>query len=221
MLSIGQPTSEKSKSSMKSSIKPWVVQTKTVVCIKATKAKHRIHETEIIIHDKDSDLSNVFRAIAFQSAEGGKIWIGPKMDFYIEMDSKIIGGVMMKGGFINWSEGFPLQDAKGNLDSEIHEFEKRFYNSRTFRAQMASGSPAITNVRDALDDFFLTRRTASQPVMANITSAKIENTSIKIELENPLSKGKASIWVDLKTWKIIKAIQNGKRIKLNNGERVN
>jgi HEAT repeat protein len=129
----------------------------------------------------------------------GKIWMGWDMDFYVETDTGIIGGILAPYGTVYWHDDL-ARPMDGDLDDVISRFMQRVDNGK-----IKGESNRETSLSGASNYFFEIPGTA-QGVMPKFLGLTVEGKEVQLDLENPQTGRKASFWIDLGTWKVIKAI---------------
>jgi len=182
----------------------WQVRTNDVLGIaKQLEIREAVYRFQI-----KPDYAEDITVIAFKPPRSLHGWIGLRMDFYIDTKTKIIGG-SVSGGIVRWCESRDVQFK--NIGATIDRFEK---NVDSKLMQSCKGIPA-TDLRGVLRRSFLTRHgTTTDAVGANlnIKSVAKEEGKVRLDLEHPFTKKKASVWIDLKTMKAVKAVQDGEQV---------
>lgn len=145
--------------------------------------------------------------VALRNPHSGNIYVGPEMSFYIETDSQIVGGCI-RPGIVIWCDGLVFKQK--DLPSAISVFDKEVDGSTLARSCPGHDS----DLRKVLRRRFFTRRgdTDSESIQATIKSVVTKNGKVQIDLENPVTHSTASVWIDTKTWKPTKAIEDGKQV---------
>ncbi|MDB6023901.1 MAG: domain containing protein [Verrucomicrobiales bacterium] len=134
--------------------------------------------------------------VAFKAPASGKIWIGWEMDFYVETDSTIIGGMLNPWGSVQWHEDLaePLQR---DLDGAIEQFEQRVNESK-----IKGESRQKTDLRNATTSGFFYMQGTGQEVMPKFLEVQVSGEKMQLSLENPETGGTAIFWIDIKTRKV-------------------
>ncbi len=136
--------------------------------------------------------------VVFKAPRSGKVWAGREMDFYVETDSTIIGGMLTPWGRINWHDDVadPLQ---GDVDSLIERFEQRVNDSK-----IKGESRHESDLRSAAKPGFFYVSGSGQEVMPKFLGVQVSGEEMRLDLENPETGGTASFWIDIKTRKVLK-----------------
>ena len=145
--------------------------------------------------------------VAFRNPQSGNVWVGNEMDFYTETSSQIVGG-MMTPGTVMWCEGFVTNQK--DLESAISVFDKQVDGPT-----LAVGCKGYSSdLRNVLRRRFFTRRGDfdSESIRAVVKAVETKNGKVRIDLENPITHSSASVWIETKTWKPIKAIEDGRQV---------
>ncbi|HEY5232827.1 MAG TPA: HEAT repeat domain-containing protein [Verrucomicrobiae bacterium] len=142
--------------------------------------------------------------IAFKAPQSGKIWIGWDMDFYVETDSTIIGGMLPPWGEVYWHEDL-AEPAEENLDAAIQQFEQRVNASK-----IKGESRQQTDIRNPAKPAFFSMPGTGQEVMPKFLGVQVNGATMELDLENPETGGIGNFWIDVKTRKILKMIEKDK-----------
>jgi len=152
---------------------------------------------------------------AFVIPETGKIWMGPEQEYYIETDSGIVGFHMRLGGTIFWCKSLAKEPARTvKTQSEKNDpskgFERTVSGFSLFDAQIGADREARrerkTNLNQIISHWFFSEGVASsQSGLARILRAELSGGLLKLDLANPTGEYKASVWIDVKSRKAIKA----------------
>ncbi|WP_160164609.1 sister chromatid cohesion protein PDS5 [Pedosphaera parvula] len=138
--------------------------------------------------------------VAFKAPKSGEVWVGWDMDFYVETDSEILGAMLTPWGDVQWHTNLNSQPSEADLAAAIDQFQKKVSHSK-----LKGESEESTIFRDAVPHDFLWLLGTGQNVMPKFLDATVNRGSIRLDLENPESGQKASIWIDAKTRKLLKA----------------
>jgi HEAT repeat protein len=139
--------------------------------------------------------------IAFKVPQSGKIWIGWDMDFYVETDSTIIGGMLPPWGGVYWHEDL-AEPTEGDLDAAIQEFEQRVNASK-----IKGESHQQTDIRNPAKPAFFSMPGTGQEVMPKFLGVQVNGDTMELDLENPETGGIGNFWIDVKTRKVLKIIE--------------
>jgi hypothetical protein len=207
LLAEAQPQKEDNGMKLNKTLKEkWMPATNIVAGISDSPAKVKVRKAVYSVHfsNKDAD----FPAIAFEDPGTGKIWFGRENDFYVTTTLGIIGGTLDRGGAVIWDRGFITPKSGENLDDVVARFEKEASGSVFLDAAEPIPRSDLSN---ALERGFFTRGPAdSGTVQCKITSAETEKGKVHLELENPATHRRASVWIDQKTLKPTKGIVQNK-----------
>jgi len=183
---VAAPPSPRFPKTLKSK---WTLQTNAIVEIPISpsdlKLKKAIYKAQYL-PTNSMDIA----VVAFRNPHSGRVWVGHEMEFYTETDSKIVGG-FLKSGVVRWCDG--LVSKQNDLESAIGVFDKEVDGSALARS--CTG-------RD-LD---------SETIQSKVKSVATKNEQVQIDMENPVTHSTASVWIETKTWKPIKAIEDGQQI---------
>jgi len=142
--------------------------------------------------------------IAFKVPQSGKIWIGWEMDFYVETDSTIIGGMLSPWGEVYWHEDL-AEPAEGDLDTAIQQFEQRVNASK-----IKGESHQQTDIRNPANPTFLSMPGTGQEVMPKFLVVQVNGDTMELDLENPETGGIGNFWIDVKTRRVLKVVEKDK-----------
>ncbi len=166
---------------------------------------------------------------------GSGIDIGQK--FYLETETGIICGTVLfwgpivlgaprrdingvivgseVGGRLNWDRSFVPRVKRGeNVDAAIEQFNKTIDLKSVGRMPEESFTPLGDNLRrveNGLDPWlFQDEGHGSQFKVTTVEAIDVSDGKLRLDLKNPTGSHKASVWIDLKTWKLVKAVEDGK-----------
>jgi len=159
-----------------------------------------------------------FAVSAFAASAGGQVWVGPKQDFYIETDSCVVGGKLGRTGFFRWCESMVetkrgerqigLKEAISRFDREVNLkaffiFNERFDDSKWLELH-------LTDSRNVLKDrfFFADRLRGQQEAEVKIVAVEISGGEVRLDLQNVTAKRTGSVWIDIKSRKVTKAVED-------------
>jgi hypothetical protein len=161
--------------------------------------------------------------------------IQPK--FYLETESGIVRGTvlfagMALGGFrpdehdvntngvmaygeVHWDRSFFPSVKRGeNLDAIIEQFNKnnglKLVAEPMFPEKITIIENSLQRIENGLNPWlFVDERQGSQ-LVTTIEAIDVSDGKLRLNLKNPTGSHKASVWIDLKTWKVVKVVQDGK-----------
>jgi hypothetical protein len=160
-----------------------------------------------------------FPVTAFVASESQHVWVGPTREVYIDTRSGVIG-LSNTSGTIRWMESMidPERDGKVTLDEVISEFHESVSMAKLF---LAKGHPSsnewarrhITLLEEAFNRgfFFLAVDQPQQITNVKITGVEVSDNTLRLDLENPRVKRKGSVWLDLTTRKVTKAVDGSEQ----------
>ena len=115
-------------------------------------------------------------------------------------------------GLIIWNRSFVASVKHGeNVDAAIKQFNKKI-DLKTVDRMPEERRFSLGNnlhpVENGLDPWlFQDEGRGSQFKATTIETVDVSNGKVRLDLKNPSGSHKASIWIDLKTWQLVKAIQ--------------
>ena len=136
------------------------------------------------------------------------VWAGRKAEYYIETDSGIVG-IRLDGGVLQWDSGLITKLKPGEtLEDVIHRFE-----TEVDHLQLGNPPTQWIEIKRVINPLFFTDPPgSSRPGDATIKKFAINKGELQLDLESPTGIYKASIWIDIKTRNIVKAIENGQQV---------
>lgn len=164
----------------------------------------------------------------------GDMWVGHEQSFYLETDSGVVG-IRTRNRAVKWSVSLV---AKQNDKPVLEEILRRLESTVTAQ-EMASGVKAGTDRNkshdrfsgldmlqhiyfcpNAVDDLHLAFSTITGLHAVNVEAIRVEGGELRMELRDgkypgikiPLGRYSATLWIDIKTRKVTKAIENGKQV---------
>ena len=160
--------------------------------------------------------------IAFVSPDGKANWIGPEQDFYLQDDGKVCGvNLALYDTSISWCDclrfkGLPtkIPDTTQLIATLDGNVELAALRKASIPAKyQASGRVVKTDIRDCFADiwFFSGSGMSAQPAIATIASAEVQDSTIQFEIENVLAGRIGTVWIDMETRDITKAMENGEQ----------
>jgi len=152
----------------------------------------------------------------------GNVWVGPPQDFYIETERGIIGGKEQHSSEILWCKSMIQKHTKekSNLDSVIRRFENEvdgrslgiasgFYEDphtgKDLPGTPEARSKRETDLLDVLGDFYGARGNRG----GRIAGIEVKDDTVRLDLKGA---GSATVWIDINSKKLLKAIKNGKQV---------
>jgi hypothetical protein len=137
------------------------------------------------------------------------VWAGRKAEFYIETDSGIVG-IRDDVGVLQWDSGLITKLKPGEtLDDAVHRFETEVDHPKL-------GDPPTQwiEIRRVLNPWFFTNPEGSSRPWggSSIKKFAINKGELQLDLESPTGIYKTSVWIDIKTRNIVKAIENGQQV---------
>lgn len=153
----------------------------------------------------------------------GKTWSGPEQDYYIETDSEIMGFRMLLGGKLLWCSSLAKEPASEvEKQSEKADpssgFEESVSGSELSEAWLSTDRDArrerSTYLRQGISWWFFTDRPGSSQLgTPKIVMAEINNGQLKMDLIDQAEKYKSSVWIDIKSKKVVKATEIKESVK--------
>jgi len=141
--------------------------------------------------------------VAFKIPQSGKVWIGWQMDFYVETESNIIGGMLTYWGYVNWHTNLAVEPFDEDLNQAIDRFEQRISDSRiTGASNRQTDIDSQTRERSPVLNGLYEIPGATGRVMPQFVGLDVETNTLRLDLENPDTGKQASYWIDLKTRKV-------------------
>jgi len=156
----------------------------------------------------------------FVSPHLQKPWIGPEQDFYVELDSGVVGGRLDVGRVI-WCASLVSKPTTGSTN--VSEIIRYFESNVTLLALMEARDGGvddealrsrITDLRSIFSDWAFTNGTRSSQASETSTIAAVEmdGGDLKLNLKNLPSKFEGVAWINPQTKKVTKATEGGKPI---------
>lgn len=139
--------------------------------------------------------------IAFFDPKTRKLFVGLESDLYIEANGRIFGGEIVPGGELRWHDSFVSELKTGGLNAAIVEFAKTTDNLR-----LVYDFESFTKVGGPVD-------TSSWPQWAivHIDQVEVRGNELKLDVVIRSAHSKATVWIDLDTRKIVRAVTDGKQ----------
>ena len=118
-------------------------------------------------------------------------------------------------GLIIWNRSFVASVKHGeNVDAAIKQFNKNIDLKTVERMpeeRRISLGDNLHQVENGLDPWlFQDEGRGSQFKATTIEAIDVSDGKLRLDLKNPTGSHKASVWIDLKTWQVVKTIQDGK-----------
>ena len=157
--------------------------------------------------------------------------------FYLETESGIVRGNMLFSrlelgaprpnehdvingalafGVVIWNRSFVPSVKRGeNVDAAIVQFNKNIDLKSVESGMRQERRTILENSRAGVETglnpwLFQDEGHGSQFVETTIEAVDISNGKLRLDLKSPTGSHKASVWIDLKTWQVVKVIQDGK-----------
>jgi hypothetical protein len=201
---------EKTETNMNKTIKTmWATQTNILLGLTSPaptlKVKRATYTVQI-----NSNYSESVTVTAFTNPQSGRIWLGPTMDFYVDAQSNIFGG-MLSPGAVLWRDSLISSPGQTNIDAAINYFEKNIDGSKLISSL---GHKPDTDLRKVVPQGFFSKRgpTDSEFIKPDVIAAEVIKNELRLDLENPFSHQKVSVWIDISSRKPVKAVEAGKQI---------
>jgi hypothetical protein len=153
---------------------------------------------------------------AFVSDQGG-IWAGPEQEFYVETQSGIVGGTL-RHGILLWCESLVSKRANERCDinSVVARFEKEVDGPSLATAYNGGENRTAETLLKRLTDLreFLTYKFFRDAVNAGgvFQSSLITGDDLQLNLKSNDGLSTASLWLNLKTRKVVKSVVDGKQV---------
>lgn len=156
----------------------------------------------------------------------GKMWAGPKRDFYIETDSGIVGGSGW-GACVYWCESMVGNRADEKLDTDavvrifdsearaiglydamnpVGGFMEKKYDPTGFQ-KLLKASKQVTNLWPFLEEVF-----DSMLGGYKIRGRAITGNAVQLDFTNENRQATAFVWIDIKSKEVVRAVENGKQV---------
>jgi len=156
----------------------------------------------------------------FVSPHLQKPWIGPEQDFYVELDSGVIGG-RLAAGMVIWCESLVSMPNTGSTN--VSEIIRQFENNIDTLALMEAGDGGVSEavrrsritvlLRIFSDGAFANGRGSSQASeVSRIAAVEMDGGDLKLTIENSPSKFEGVAWINPQTRKVTKATEGSKPI---------
>jgi hypothetical protein len=172
-----------------------------------------------------------WEVVAFVDPATENAWVGQTFTlepiFYIETESNILSGVVsfesdasgmsqqnLETGEIIWNSSFVPNVKRGeNVDAAIERFKKSDALKLLGGVSTDAGSLVIGNNKEQVENgldpsLFQMEHRGSQFKETTIEAIDASDGKLRLDLKNPAGSHKASVWIDFKTWKVVKAIQD-------------
>ena len=119
-------------------------------------------------------------------------------------------------GEVGWDRSCVTSVKRGeNVETAIDQFNKNddlksvWRGFRTERRTLLGDN--LDRVENGLDPWlFQGEQHGSQFTETTIEAVDVSDGKLRLDLKNPTGSHKVSVWIDLKTWKVLKTIQDGK-----------
>ena len=118
-------------------------------------------------------------------------------------------------GFIIWDGSFVSNVKSGeNADAAIERFNKTIGLKSVERMPEVGRTilgDNLDRVENGLDPWlFQDEGRGSQFTVTTVEAIDVGDGKLRLDLKSPSGSHKASVWIDLKTWQVVKTIQDGK-----------
>jgi hypothetical protein len=161
--------------------------------------------------------------VAFVDVQNSKVWIGladggqtKVKDFYVETDLGIVG--VMGGIFVGtiiWQDNSIMQATPAiKLNDLIEQFDRQI-NMQSAAARAASELRMKTrmNFRPYFRDWFFYQEVgASMSGSTLIQNVEVHGGRMRLDFTSEALHIPGSVWIDLNTWKLVKAVEYGKQV---------
>jgi hypothetical protein len=131
-------------------------------------------------------------------------------------DQKDVANGAMAYGDLYWDRSLVPKVERGeNIDAVIEQFNKTNglqaagFEMRQERSTVLENS--LQGVETGLNPWlFQIERQGSRFKMTTVEAVEVSDGKVRLDLKNPTGSHQASVWIDLKTWQVVKTIQDGK-----------
>jgi hypothetical protein len=142
--------------------------------------------------------------VAFVDPQNGKAWIGGAndLDFFIEDDSEIFDlNRNLFSGTLSWRKSLIV---KAVQDEDVGGMIRRFENDvNGWWLLQTSGRTLLSSYFRQW--FFYPHVMVSYVGFTPIDRIEVNREKLRIDFTSPAYQTKGSVWIDLKTWKVLKA----------------
>jgi hypothetical protein len=193
---------------VKNAYEPWVSETNTIYyCTEIPSASIQGKRSTYQFQINSNQFFDIPVSI-FTNEKTGHIWAGRSASFYIETDSCIFG-LTLVGGALRYEKSWNVKITdKEEAEALEKTFERQFDPSILLRP-----SWPVVDLRRILNPWFFTAvPMGSQPGKAKIQRIRTEHKQLQLDLVSPTGMYKASVWINLVNWEVIKAVENGKPV---------
>jgi len=166
--------------------------------------------------------------------DGGEVWAGPEQSYYLETASGVIG-IRTRSRAIEWCESLVSKQKDKTALEEILRHVESTMTAQEIRSGVKAGTDR-NNSRDrftgldmlqsiyfcpnAVDNLHVAFSTITGLHTVNVAAIRVEGGELHMELRDgkypgvniPLGRYSATVWIDIKTRKVTKAIENGKQV---------
>lgn len=153
----------------------------------------------------------------------GNVWLGPEgpeLNFYIETEKGVLRGCEQGLGEILWADSLITRsrDTKNSLDELIAQFERKPDGDALHDAgiicRRENDKIRYTHFREPLDWSHRLPISSGRLTGASIAKIEVTGNTVRVELENkdPEINYAVSVWINLKSKGIIKAVEKGKQV---------
>lgn len=206
---------------------PWTAQVYQSNGRHLEKAAGKMSQYKLVSIIHDQKLSGRLSVAAFVTERGG-IWFGPKQSAYFETNAGVIG-MTVGGSGIRWLESFVSNRAKKMSFGEVLESGHKALMAKFAEPPNQNHDPTHITDTTVLDhvvfcptaeDELFTYFSADPGLHAvKVTDIYLNGPELRLELREakhpdpgiPLRKYAATVWIDINSKKILKAVENGKQ----------
>jgi hypothetical protein len=161
----------------------------------------------------------VISVTAFASPESDQAWAGPAQDFYAEIPSGIVGGRILLGGHLLWTDSLVPKkpSARSGTEDVIERLDKEVDGSKLVDAHTGGFGPSrmkrLTPLQSVLKpEFFGETPFSMRTGQISVLAAEVDKGNLRLDLASPTGVFKASVWIDLKKRSIVRAVEDGKEV---------
>jgi hypothetical protein len=178
----------------------------TSLPLEARQAQYRFHTPPTT----NPNLDFSYDATVFLNPATGHVWAGQKVDYYFETPTGIVGFWPGPGGDMRWyGSAFKEIIPKERLDGLVERFERQkgYFKLHDDTIPGTDLNPFVQ------EDFFEPFPMSSAPPgFAKIVEMNVKNGQVFLRLESPTSQYHASVYIDIKTRKVVRALNEGKQV---------
>ncbi|MBI5395807.1 MAG: hypothetical protein HZA91_10960 [Verrucomicrobia bacterium] len=155
------------------------------------------------------------------ATKSGRVWVGPEQLFYIETESGIVGGKMWGESKILWCESLinKAENQRSDLDSAVGRFEKEVSGPRLFDAYNGYALRSDEEQIKLITPFnrvlinFLGSTSGNPECEYKVRVVDVIGNTLCLDMKGPRKRcPAATLWIDIKSRKVVKAVENGKQV---------